>query len=81
MVDQLEIFVPLEGLIDINKELNRLDDEITKMQGRLNAVNSKLNNKSFVNKAPKMVVENEKTKQNKYQDSLNKLKENFNSLK
>ena len=77
----LEFFIPLQGLIDINKEIERLEKQVNDMQGRLRAVNKKLNNESFVKRAPKNVVEHEQKKQSDYQNSLNKLLENLNSLK
>ena len=50
------------------------------MEGRLRAVNKKLNNESFINRAPKQVVEHEQKKQADYQNNLEKLLENLNSL-
>ena len=80
VIENLEIFIPLKGLIDIEKEMKRLEKQVTDMNGRLNAVSKKLDNKNFVNRAPKDIIEHERTKQVDYQQQLNKLKENLNSL-
>ena len=80
VINSLELFIPLAGLIDIEKEQDRLKNQIEDMKGRLNSVNSKLNNKNFVSRAPENVVKNEQTKQKKYMLSLEKLKNNLKSL-
>ena len=81
VVKNLELFIPLVGLIDINKEAERLQNHIKEYEGRLNAVTKKLSNPNFVNRAPSNVVENERHKQNEYQNNLNKLVENLSSIK
>ena len=50
------------------------------MNGRLSAVSNKLNNKNFVDRAPKDIIQHEKNKQTDYQQKLDKLKNNLNSL-
>jgi valyl-tRNA synthetase len=80
VIENLEIFIPLKGLIDIKKEIKRLEKQVSNMDGRLNSVSKKLDNKNFVDRAPKNIIEHEKAKQADYQQQLNKLKENLNSL-
>ena len=80
VINNLELFIPLAGLIDIEKELDRLKNQIEDMKGRLNSVNSKLNNKNFVSRAPENVVQNEQSKQKRYMSSLEKLNKNLQSL-
>ena len=80
VVDGMEIFIPLEGLIDINTESQRLEKQIDDMRGRLENVNSKLNNENFVSRAPKEVIDNEKDKRDRYRTKLEKLNENLKSL-
>ena len=74
VVDNIEIYVPLEGLIDLNVEKERLQKEVNRLQGVLNGVTKKLSNEKFVNNAPKEVVERERQKQNDWNNSLEKLK-------
>ena len=66
--------------IDIDKEKDRLNNQIIDMKGRLNAVNKKLDNDNFIKRAPKDVILNEQEKQQRYISSLNKLKNNLQSL-
>ena len=51
------------------------------MNGRLGAVNKKINNENFLKRAPDDIVKHEKAKQLDYQHNLTKLLENLDSLK
>ncbi|MCF6765436.1 valine--tRNA ligase [Thiotrichales bacterium 19S3-7] len=62
VIGQLEIHIPLAGLIDIEKETNRLMNERDKVLKELARLNGKLSNKNFVANAPEAVVEKEKEK-------------------
>ncbi len=75
-----EIFIPLEGLINLDIEKERLQKEIKRLEGALIGVNKKLNNERFVNNAPKEVVEKEKAKKTDWENSLNKLKSILDDL-
>ncbi|UCD36646.1 MAG: valine--tRNA ligase [Fidelibacterota bacterium] len=77
VVGSLEVFIPLEGLIDLEVEKERLQKRIQEMEGRLAAVQKKLDNESFVQRAPADVVTHEREKQADYRDRLVKLKENY----
>ena len=80
VVQGMELFIPLANLIDIDDEIKRLEKQISDMNGRLSAVNGKLNNANFIDRAPDNIVDNEKRKQAEYQSSLEKLKQNLKSL-
>ncbi len=56
------IYVPLEGIIDLNKEIQRLEKEIAKFSIELNGVSRKLNNEDFLGKAPPDIIEKVKEK-------------------
>ena len=72
-----DIFIPLEGVIDIQDQINRLKKEISKTEKELEGVEKKLANKKFVDKAPPEVVfENQKRKE-KHQGELSSLKRNL----
>ncbi len=75
MVDGNEIYVPLEGLVDFEKERERIQKEIDRLEGFLKGINGKLNNAGFVNNAPEAVVEKEKKKKADTEESLEKLKD------
>jgi valyl-tRNA synthetase len=69
-----EVYVPLEGLIDLDLERNRIEKEIKRLEGALIGVNKKLSNEKFINNAPEAVVEKEKSKKQDWESSLEKLK-------
>src|SRR5690606_34402347 len=63
VVSGAEIYLPLEGLIDIEEEIARLEKELEKLNKEVERVEKKLNNEKFVSKAPEAVVEAERAKQ------------------
>lgn len=75
-----EVYVPLEGLIDVDVERNRLSKEIGRISGLLKGIDSKLGNAKFVDNAPADVVERERDKQNNFRRMLEKLQSNLESL-
>ncbi|MEQ8525391.1 valine--tRNA ligase [Gracilimonas sp.] len=75
IVDGNEIFVPLDGLVDFEKERERIQKEIDRLEGFLSGIEKKLANKGFINNAPENVVELEKKKKADTEDSLAKLRE------
>jgi valyl-tRNA synthetase len=81
IMKNIELFIPLKGLIDLNEEIARLEKQIEDMNGRLNAINRKLDNQNFVNRAPKQVVDHEKNKKADYELQLKKIEDNLKSLK
>ncbi|WP_054859097.1 valine--tRNA ligase [Gracilibacillus sp. JCM 18860] len=81
VVTGAEIFLPLEGLIDIDKELARLQAELEKLDKEVERVDKKLSNEGFVKKAPEQVVEAEKAKQQDYMEKREKVKSRMNELK
>ncbi|MFQ3331818.1 MAG: valyl-tRNA synthetase [Candidatus Paceibacteria bacterium] len=62
LVGELEVLVPMAGLIDKNAELGRLNKELGKLQGEIKRLGGKLGNAKFVDKAPVQVIEKERTK-------------------
>ena len=62
MVEANEFFIPISNTIDVVSEIRKLETELDYNKGFLKSVESKLNNKNFVNKAPKEVIDNEKKK-------------------
>ena len=80
VINDVEIFLPLADLINLDKEINRLKLKISDVEGRLNAVKSKLDNKNFVQRAPKEIVNHEQKKYDNYKNDYDKLVMNLNSL-
>ncbi|MCW1926984.1 valine--tRNA ligase [Bhargavaea beijingensis] len=81
VVTGAELFMPLEGLINIEEELARLEKELGKWQGELKRVESKLSNERFVSKAPAAVVEEERAKQKDYQEKYDAVQKRIAELK
>jgi valyl-tRNA synthetase len=75
-----EIFIPLEGVIDLEAERTRLTKEAQRLEQSLNGVMKKLGNESFVKNAPADVVEKEQQKATDWNERLTKLKDVINSL-
>jgi valyl-tRNA synthetase len=76
----IEIFIPLEGLIDLDVERQRIQKEIARLEGSLSGIDKKLSNEKFVANAAPEVVEKERTKQKDWIENLNKLKEILSNL-
>jgi len=75
LVGNMKVLIPLAGLIDKDAELARLNKEIEKLEKALKAVEGKLSNKNFVDRAPEAVVNKEKAKAEEMQTSLKNLRE------
>ena len=73
LVGDMEILVPMAGLIDKDAELARLNKETEKLQKELMKVKGKLNNEKFVSNAPEEVVAKEKSRLEEMETTLNKL--------
>jgi valyl-tRNA synthetase len=75
LVGEIEVLVPMAGLIDKVAEMARLDKEILRLQGEAQRVTSKLSNAGFVDKAPADVIDKERGKLAEAEQGLAKLKE------
>jgi len=75
LVGELKLFVPLSGLIDRDAELERLDRQLSKLEGELERAENKLANEDFVAKAPTTVVDRERNKRDELQSSLVELRQ------
>ncbi|SMO42253.1 valine--tRNA ligase [Fodinibius sediminis] len=74
VVEGSEIFVPLEGFVDIEKERERIQKEINRLEGFLKSVEGKLSNEGFINNAPEAVVQREQNKKQDTETNLEKLR-------
>ena len=75
-----EIYVPLEGLIDLTQERDRLQKEIAKISKDIEVFSKKLSNKNFVDKAPKEVVEKDTAKLEEFKAKREKLEHSLKVL-
>lgn len=81
VVQGIEIYLPLKGLVDIEKEILRLEKEVEKTNQEIERIVKKLNNAGFIAKAPAEVIEKEKEKLAQYEDSRAALKGRLESYK
>ena len=75
-----EIFMPLDQLIDIEKEIARLSKERDRLTSEVSRAQGKLNHAGFTSKAPESVVEEVRTNLTKYQEMLDKVNERLQQL-
>lgn len=80
VIDGLEIYLPLSELIDFEKEKERLTKEKDKLESEIKRAEGKLKNKSFVEKAPEKIVNEEKDKLEKYKDMYQKVLDRINQI-
>ncbi|MBN1534607.1 MAG: valine--tRNA ligase [Spirochaetes bacterium] len=80
VMPELEIFLPLRDLIDIDKERGRLEKELARVRGDLERVEKKLGSADFTGKAPAQVVEKERAKRDEYLALSVKLAESLEKL-
>ncbi|MEK9506768.1 valine--tRNA ligase [Gaopeijia maritima] len=75
-----DLFLPLEGVVDLEKERQRLRDEIERIEGRRASTRKKLDNANFVDRAPAEVVEKEREKLRTATEQLAGLREKLDLL-
>ena len=73
-------FIPLEQLVDLEKERARLQKEQTRLEQEISRTGKKLSNEGFVSKAPAAVVEEERKKLAKYEDMKRQVEEQLNRI-
>lgn len=81
VIDGVELFIPLDELVDFEKEKERLEKEKKKAISEIKRVEGKLNNPGFMNKAPEKLVEEEKAKKEKFEEILKTIEERLAKLK
>lgn len=80
ILSDIEVYIPLKGLIDIEEEKNRLQSEVKRLEGEVARGEKMLSNPGFVNKAPEAKVNEEKEKLAKYKEMLDLAKERLEKL-
>ena len=81
LAGELEILVPMAGLIDKDAEINRLNREIGKLESDQTRLQGKLGNAAFVDKAPAAVVAKEKDKMHTQRQALETLREQLQRMR
>jgi valyl-tRNA synthetase len=80
VVKNLEIYIPLGGLIDFRLEEERLLRRKTELEGILSKIRNKINNQEFLTRAPKNVVQREHKKLDEIFNELEKVKNNLEMM-
>ena len=81
LVGDLEVLVPLEGIIDKDAEIDRLERQLDKLGKNLGRSRTKLGNPSFLDRAPAEVVEKERGRANELESSIGKLRIQLETLR
>ncbi|MDO9183569.1 MAG: class I tRNA ligase family protein, partial [Bacteriovorax sp.] len=76
-----EVFVPLEGVIDLSEQIARLEKELAKTTVDYNKNESKINNENFMKNAPENIREETKQTKIELSEKINSLTENLNQFK
>jgi valyl-tRNA synthetase len=77
---EAEVFLPLEGVIDIEAEKRRLTKERDRVSALVERARAKLASQDFVSKAPAEVVEQQSEKLAEFEQKLRKLDDSLSSL-
>ena len=80
IIGSIEFFIPLEGDVDLKLEIKKLQKELDYNIKFLNSVENKLKNKSFVDNAPKDIIEKEKKKVNDSKSKIEAIKKALSDL-
>jgi len=80
VVEGVTFAIPIEGLIDLDAERDRLNKEIAKTQAEIEKVDKKLGNKNFVDRAPEAVVAEQHSRRDAFASELVKLEEALANL-
>ena len=81
LIHDAAVYIPLEELVDIDKEIERLEKEAAKLAGEIKRASGMLANPKFVGKAPAAKVEEEKAKLAKYTEMSEQVAERLAQLK
>jgi valyl-tRNA synthetase len=80
-VGGINIHIPLEDLVDVEKEKTRLKKEIENIKKFITGLKSRLENKDFISKAPKQIIDQQKESLSRKENELQELRKHLKSLK
>ncbi len=81
VVQNMEVYLSLEGLIDLDEEKEKFTKQLVKLEKELKIISGKLNNVKFIANAPDEIVQKEKEKFSEIETKVNKTKELLTGLK
>ncbi len=80
VVRGVELYIPLKGLVDLEKEKMQLMKRKIKIEDLLKGIDRKLSNENFINNAPEKIIKGEKEKELSLKDELTKINSNISML-
>ena len=80
VINGARIFIPLDELVDFEKEKERLTKEKAKLEGEIKRVTGKLSNQGFLAKAPESLVNEEKAKKEKFEEMMKSVLERLENI-
>ncbi|TWA67930.1 valyl-tRNA synthetase [Azospirillum brasilense] len=80
VLDEATLILPLEGIVDLDKERARLTKEIEKLSGEIKKIDAKLSNEQFVAKAPDEVIEEQRDRRDTAEQARDKLQKALEML-
>jgi valyl-tRNA synthetase len=75
-----ELFLPLAGLIDLDRERSRLSAEVLRLSQQLTAAEARLSNPTFTDRAPQDIIAKERDKAERFRDQRDKLEAKLRTL-
>ena len=80
VLNDITILIPLDGVVDIEKEIIKLENKKNTYNEKLKSILGKLNNKAFIEKAPDNVIENFRIQEQDMKSSIEKINEIINTI-
>ena len=80
VLNDITILIPLDGIIDLDKEIIKLENKKNTYNEKLKSILGKLNNKAFIEKAPDNVIENFRIQEQEMKSSIEKINEIINTI-
>ncbi len=80
VASNIEIFLPLGDLVDLEQEKAKLNKQMAKLEKELSGISRKLGNEKFLKNAPEKILEKEKMKFKEVKDKLDKVKAIYQGL-
>ncbi len=81
ILEGVEVFIPLKGIIDISEETTRLEKRLSKIENELNIVFKKINNEDFLSKAPEDIIKKEREKADELRDIKERMENSLKTLR
>ncbi len=80
VLNDITILIPLDGIVDLDKEITKLENKKNTYNEKLKSILGKLNNKAFIEKAPDNVIENFRIQEQEMKSSIEKINEIINTI-